>query len=132
MKRCSKCKVEKEFEEFSKKKDKLQSFCKVCTKIYFKEFYNKNRKYHLDRNKVRRKKLFNFIDSFKQKPCMDCGKSYPVYVMDFDHRDEKEKFLEVSLMGRNLYSKIKIQKEIEKCDLVCSNCHRERTHQRKT
>jgi hypothetical protein len=57
---------------------------------------------------------------------MDCKKKYPPYVMDFDHRDRSEKAFEV---GRGLYVSIKrLLIEIAKCDVVCANCHRERTH----
>lgn len=59
---------------------------------------------------------------------MDCGVKYPPYVMDFDHRDPSEKLLNVSKVGR--YGIQSLLDEIEKCDVVCSNCHRERTHQR--
>lgn len=57
---------------------------------------------------------------------MDCGVTYPWYVMDFDHVFG-EKYMEISLMVSNLNSKEKILAEIDKCQLVCSNCHRERT-----
>lgn len=60
---------------------------------------------------------------------MDCKKRYPVYVMDFDHRDSTEKLLNISKVHQHGIQKL--LSEIKKCDVVCSNCHRERTHQRK-
>jgi len=56
---------------------------------------------------------------------MDCGISYPYYVMDLDHRDPKSKHKSVSAMLR--YPIEKVVEEVAKCDVVCSNCHRERT-----
>lgn len=63
----------------------------------------------------------------KTKPCADCGREYPPYVMDFDHLRDKE-FL-VSQGKRVGYQRLVA--EIAKCDVVCANCHRERTHRRK-
>lgn len=63
------------------------------------------------------------------KPCMDCGKKYPPYVMDFDHRENEKKELLVSKVGA--YGMPALLREIQKCDVVCSNCHRIRTHDRK-
>lgn len=98
-------------------------------KQYLKKHYQLNKKYYADRNIKRRVELVEFITSLKQKPCMDCGVQYPHYVMDFDHRENKK--YNVSLMGRRLLnSKESILKEIEKCDLICSNCHRIRTYKR--
>lgn len=60
---------------------------------------------------------------------MDCGGSFPYYVMDFDHRPGEEKLYVVNKMpGRHGLDRIKI--EVAKCDVVCSNCHRVRTHER--
>lgn len=59
-------------------------------------------------------------------PCMDCGKTYPHYVMDFDHVRGK-KSANVADMVKNCVSLSKLKLEIEKCDIVCSNCHRTRT-----
>lgn len=62
---------------------------------------------------------------------MDCGKIYPPWVMDFDHREGMEKIGSISSLAiHNTSSFLNIKKEIEKCDLVCSNCHRDRTHTR--
>jgi len=64
----------------------------------------------------------------KSHPCTDCGRVYPSYVMDFDHvRGEK-----IGEVGQMIHRRWEIiEAEIAKCDLVCSNCHRMRTHERK-
>lgn len=65
--------------------------------------------------------------ALKAKPCADCGLRYPPYVMDFDHvRGKKDKCVS-KMRVTNLD---RILKEIAKCDLVCANCHRERTQKR--
>lgn len=68
------------------------------------------------------------IREHKSKPCADCGVLYPYYVMDFDHRDGKDKVINLAHASR--MTRPKILEEIAKCDVVCSNCHRERTYQR--
>lgn len=74
--------------------------------------------------------LSRYIQDLKSKtPCLDCKISYPYYVMDFDHvRGRKHKNV-MELIPT--LSKKKIDEEISKCEIVCSNCHRERTHSRK-
>jgi lysyl-tRNA synthetase class I len=74
--------------------------------------------------------LSKYIQELKSKtPCMDCKINYPYYVMDFDHvRGRKHKNV-MELIPT--LSKKKIDEEISKCEIVCSNCHRIRTHQRK-
>jgi len=67
-----------------------------------------------------------FIKDLKNKPCLDCGNSYPPECMDFDHRDPKDKDGEINKLIKS-YSLERILREIEKCDLICSNCHRIRT-----
>ena len=68
------------------------------------------------------------LDKAKDKPCIDCGIKYDPWVMDFDHLRDKE--FTISSFYAN-YSETKLLSEIAKCDVVCSNCHRIRTHNRK-
>jgi len=64
-------------------------------------------------------------------PCVDCGVQYPYYVMQFDHLgDDKEDA--VATMSNSACSIARLDAEIAKCELVCSNCHAERTFQRRT
>ena len=74
--------------------------------------------------------LAKYLQDYKEKhPCADCKLNFPYYVMDFDHvRGIKHK--NVSELIPTL-SKKKIDDEIKKCEVVCSNCHRIRTHIRR-
>ncbi len=65
------------------------------------------------------------IRTFKSVPCADCGVTYPYYVMDFDHKRGPKK-LNVSRMINKTTGAL--LKEIDKCEVVCANCHRIRTH----
>ena len=80
------------------------------------------------RRKIRIENHKRFYRSLKDKPCMDCGMSYPYYVMDFDHRNGKAKKFNPTELSKR--TKRTILKETKKCDLVCSNCHRIRSYKR--
>ena len=77
-------------------------------------------------------KHLEFIRSFKDKPCMDCGNRYPPICMDFDHIPERgPKLFNVSVAAGKLLLMKKLAAEIAKCDVVCANCHRLRTEKRR-
>jgi hypothetical protein len=70
-------------------------------------------------------------------PCADCRITYPYWVMQLDHVPERgAKSFTVSLTytsGRDrrvLCTREQLLEEIAKCDVVCANCHAERTHSR--
>ena len=65
----------------------------------------------------------------KISECKDCGESNPL-VLDFDHVRGK-KIMCISNMVRNSYSIETIQKEIDKCEVRCANCHRLITYKRR-
>lgn len=72
-------------------------------------------------------KAKELLRKLKAKPCMDCGIQYPYYVMEFDHVGVK--FHTMSrLGGRGQTSRI--HSESKQCEVVCSNCHAERTYKR--
>jgi len=59
--------------------------------------------------------------------CVDCGEKYPHFMLDFDHLPGHEKVGNVSDVLAN-YSWDRAKKELEKCEVVCSNCHRLRSY----
>ena len=67
-------------------------------------------------------------NQLKSGPCVDCGITYPPYVMHFDHLDASTK---LSCVGHIKACGLdRIKREIAKCELVCANCHAERTYKR--
>lgn len=73
-----------------------------------------------------------FVQEYKlANPCVDC-KNYFLEpeVLEFDHIGS-DKTLHVSTMCYRPMSLDRIKKEIQKCELVCANCHRVRTASRK-
>lgn len=63
-----------------------------------------------------------------ERGCQDCGIKDPV-VLDFDHRDPatKNTRLRNGIGGFHHLSSPDLRAEINKCDVVCANCHRRRT-----
>ena len=68
-------------------------------------------------------------DTKSATPCLDCGVSYPHYVMDYDHRPTEVKLFNIGQHGKG-YTWDVLKAEMAKCDIVCSNCHRRRTWER--
>ena len=69
-----------------------------------------------------------YLAELKNVPCRDCGKTYPPYVMDFDHLADKTCNLSDNRVL--FWSIAKIDEEANKCEVVCANCHRQRTWER--
>jgi hypothetical protein len=76
----------------------------------------------------RRRENRKLTDKFKDNPCADCGGRFPPECMDFDHRPGVVKVNVVSDIVKHSWGKV--LREINKCDLVCANCHRIRTTRR--
>lgn len=81
--------------------------------------------------KERQAKLTEWLHNLKESsPCSDCKVYYPYYVMQFDHvRDAKE--INISMAINRDWTQNRIQQELDKCELVCANCHAKRTHMRR-
>jgi hypothetical protein len=59
-------------------------------------------------------------------PCADCGEVFPVWIMHWDHLPGFEKVGNISEMVGSRSRRITVA-ELEKCELVCANCHVLRT-----
>lgn len=132
MKICGSCNKNKKEDEFNKKGEGYQSQCRICQRAWYKNYYDsspKEKNRLLEKNRLSKKELRKKVIELKSGvPCVDCGICYPHYVMDFDHINDNKEFNVSDLIIYASWEKI--QKEINKCELVCSNCHRERTHKR--
>lgn len=93
-----------------------------------KRHYENHKDRYLERNKRYRSEIRDFVKNIKRStPCTDCGILFPYYVMDFDHLGDKDNDINyLSSTGRIGA----LKEEIKKCEVVCSNCHRIRTHNR--
>lgn len=79
-----------------------------------------------DRRSQRRKLI---QEAKSNKACVDCGEKYPYWIMQFDHLGDKLFTIGDTRASRGL-ALDKIREEIAKCDVVCANCHANRTHSR--
>jgi hypothetical protein len=77
------------------------------------------------RNRLKREASEKINKYKSENSCTDCGNFFHHVSMDFDHLSQKR--MDVARMVAAGYVWTEIQKEIDKCELVCSNCHRVRT-----
>jgi len=134
MKLCKRCDTTKPREAFSKnkcRKDGLQTYCKECSRKIDNEHYKSSptrREYIIAHNQKtiesNRKKLWTLLIKSR---CKDCKENDPI-VLQFDHL--RDKTHNISEMLNKALKWETIQKEIDKCEIVCANCHARRTSQR--
>lgn len=90
--------------------------------------YKLNKQKYLERNKRYREEIRRYMRDIKEaKPCLDCGKKYPYYVMDFDHLENKKNLISFLASTGRIGA---LKAEVEKCEVVCANCHRQRSYKR--
>ena len=125
-KKCSCCKAVKPVDCFSAnktKKDGFNGYCKECNKVYQKKHYRRHKETYLEGARTRRRKVCEWLRDLKASlRCEECGESHPA-CLDFHHADPSEKTMSVAQATR-YWSKERILKEIQKCKVWCSNCHR--------
>jgi hypothetical protein len=86
----------------------------------------------IGRMMLNRASISNFIKHFKEtNACSDCGNFYAYYVMQFDHRPEHTKSFGLSHWYNYTQDFKVVKAEMDKCDLVCGNCHTTRGHYRR-
>ncbi len=86
--------------------------------------YQDRREYLIAAVKKRRRRLREMAVEYKGGVCIGCGYSADLTALDFHHTDGKTKDFGLSQRGLTR-SWDKIKKELDKCVLVCANCHRE-------
>ena len=90
--------------------------------------YQDTKEQVIARTRAREERFKLLVQQHKEVPCTDCGVQYPYYVMDFDHVQD-DKVDVISRLWRKGNEEALLT-ELNKCEVVCSNCHRERTHKR--
>ncbi|HEB41821.1 MAG TPA: hypothetical protein ENI08_02250 [Candidatus Dependentiae bacterium] len=103
-------------------------------KKYMREvWYPKNKERHWKLIKARKYQISEYINNIKKEAqCADCGvrnKEHPE-IFDFDHLGDDKDFC-IGTAKSIGYGIEKIEDEIKKCEIVCSNCHRIRTKKRR-
>jgi hypothetical protein len=114
MKQCAKCNQSKPYTDFYEQRDRKSgySYCKQCFNKYCMQRWTQAK-----------------IDAviYKGSRCEDCSLSYPnepYQIFDFHHLDPSVKDFDWNKM--RLVSKTRRLAELDKCVLLCANCHRKR------
>jgi hypothetical protein len=131
LRRCGRCGERKPLDDFAwrrKERGQRHNMCRPCHSEYRREHYLANRRRYIDKATVNKQKLrlertILLIEYFKDHPCVDCGETDPV-VLEFDHTADKSFDICQKLIDTTWE---RILAEIEKCEVVCANCHRRRT-----
>ena len=106
--------------------------CRSCRAKYHRAHYLANKQRYVEQARARKQALSRertqwLLTFFAEHPCLDCGESDPV-VLEFDHLGDKAFNVAQALSYRRWTT---ILAEIEKCEVVCANCHRRRTARRR-
>lgn len=134
-KRCDHCKKYKDEEEFNWRFKSLgirAKTCRDCAHIHNKKYFEGPAKErHLQQVKERkalareaaREYVYQYLLTH---PCVSCGEADP-RVLEFHHVGEKD--MDVAKMVAGGYSIDRIKAELDRCQVLCANCHRKVTVQ---
>lgn len=123
---CSGCDRELSLTAFNRAGDGHQHWCRDCFADYFRERGDKHREQSRAARERRKQAARALVrEHLTTHPCVDCGED-DLLVLEFDHhRAEKEENVS-RLVGAGAPLK-RLEREIERCEVVCVNCHRRRT-----
>ena len=135
VKRCGRCGVAKPLESFPVNRarpDGRHGWCLECQRAYLRGHYRRNRAYYLEKarksNDQRLDDNKELLRKLKDVPCAVCRGRYPRWIMEFDHGDSEKLFnLSTNMRSR---SRAQLLAEAAKCEVLCANCHRDRTFRR--
>jgi len=101
---------------------------KAYQKKYQKEWYKRNKKQHIrnaNRLKIKHaEEAYKYTNDFKQQQgCLNCKENH-IACLEFHHKDASTKEFEISWAINAGYGLERIKAEIEKCSVLCSNCHK--------
>jgi len=92
-------------------------------KAYNKQYYLKHKAAIRAKNTAYRQGIVDWMTEYKSTlKCVECGFDNPV-ALQFHHRDPSQKVIEIGEARNQGWSIKRILEEIEKCDVLCANCH---------
>jgi len=126
--KCGKTKSAKEFSWKDKRRKKRHPRCKECMRIVIREHYAANREIYNKRTSEYNKRNLEInrkwvLEYWREHPCVDCGESHPA-CLEFDHVKGTKKMAISRMLN---YKHETLLKEVEKCVVRCSNCHKKKT-----
>lgn len=89
-----------------------------------KRKYKDRAEYMIAAVKKRRARLKQLAVEYRGGKCELCGYDRDISALEFHHKDPRSKDFGLSARGLTR-SWERVQKELDKCILVCANCHRE-------
>lgn len=95
------------YKKLGRPEGKFQSYCRKCFSSY-----------SMERWKEKKVKAIEYLGG----KCVDCGIFFPPEIYDFHHLDPSTKEFQWNKLRLRSWDSIK--KELDKCALLCSNCHR--------
>lgn len=131
MKLCIECQTSKPLSEFHRRGVAVQSWCKKCRQTRDRARYQEHRGDLDSRHRRYRLAVKGKYEALKiGRPCVDCGGIFHHAAMQFDHLPGSVKVDDLANLKIRCAWK-KILSEIQKCELVCANCHAVRTFERR-
>ena len=88
--------------------------------------YTDRRQYLIAAVHKRRKKIRQMAVEYKGGACEKCGYNRCIEALEFHHNNSSDKDFSISEKGYTR-SWAKVEEELDKCMILCANCHRE-TH----
>lgn len=105
--------------------------CEYCGKEFEPLKYGTTRNYCFEcipeistKGSEMRKKIKQWAIQYKGGNCENCGYNKCSEALEFHHKNPKEKDFSISDRNLTLHWN-EIKKELDKCSLLCANCHRE-------
>jgi predicted HNH restriction endonuclease len=96
---------------------------------YSKSYYEKNKNEIITKSRKRRKTQVIEFAAFKAtKSCIKCGESHPA-TLDFHHVERHPSNRKVHKLVQDGHWWKRIKEEIDKCVVLCANCHRIHHHE---
>lgn len=90
----------------------------------YQRYYYENKEQEKQRVEERKQELQDWLQSYKDDlSCNNCAESRNP-CLDFHHVEESDKEIKIADMPRNGYGRETIKEEIDKCIILCANCHR--------
>ena len=94
---------------------------------YKREWNHRNRQQRQEYSAEYTQKKKEYLIELKGGKCARCGIEFDgtnSAIFDFHHSNPEEKEIQLNKAGLKRYGMERILRELKKCDLVCSNCHR--------
>ena len=129
---CTQCRKRKPIIEFTysckTRRPWTECRCKACKRKYLKAYQAMNKPRLAVQRKTyataQRKKRQAIVNKIKQdRGCIFCPESLPACCLDFHHVNPSIKDREISKLV-NGCKLSRIDRELDKCVVICSNCHR--------